>query len=53
MKGWDYLIILLVEEIGTSHKASKKHIQNKQKEMVLHKLVLLFQWALPKYAVDD
>lgn len=53
MKGRDYLVILPVEEIGTSHKASRRHIQNKQKEKVLHKLVLLLQWALPRDTVND
>jgi len=53
MKGVDYLIILLVEEVGPSHKDSGKHIENKQKEMLLHKLVLLLQWVLSKDALDD
>lgn len=53
MKGRDFLVILPVEEIGTSHKASRRHIQKKQKEKVFHKLVLLLQWALPKDTVND
>lgn len=43
----------LVEETGTSHKALRRHTENKRKEGVLHKVALLLQQALPEDAVDD